>query len=262
MIAQLLVALLVVPANPPVITTCAAPPYAVAHRGGDEMAGENTLLAFRTAAEQAGVRTWETDVRFDAVGTPVILHDATVDRTTPATGEIADLQASGTVRIATDDGQLLPTLWEVLNLAKDKSARVLLELKVMPANAAQWAALFNRIDITIGRDQVTMISFDKAILDAVHERDVSIRTGLLDNWGDPGTATILAYGQSFVKYAPAYTKARVASWRAAGLELFAWTVDSPADWPRLVNYPVDGMITDKPLAYAGWLKTVCGTGVS
>jgi glycerophosphoryl diester phosphodiesterase len=240
-------------AAPPPIITCGDLPTAVAHRGGDELYTENTLLAFQSS----GATIWETDVRFDSVNVPVILHDPTVDRTTPATGKIADLQASGTVRIPTDDGQQIPTLWEILDAADKAGARVLLELKVMPASPVQWNALFNRIDITIGRSRVTLASFDTAVLDAVRDRDPTMATAWIDEWGDPGTAAILAQGQAYLKYAPAFTKARYAAWHAAGVELYAWTVDNPLDWPRLVNYPVDALITDKPLALAAWLRLRC-----
>jgi hypothetical protein len=82
-------------------------------------------------------------------------------------------------------------------------------------------------------------------------------TAWIDEWGDPGVPAILAQGQAYLKYAPAFTKPRFTAWRAAGIELYAWTVDNPVEWPRLVNYPVDGLVTDKPLALAAWLRLRC-----
>jgi glycerophosphoryl diester phosphodiesterase len=243
-------------ATPPAVS-CTNLPADVAHRGGNEMYTENTLLAFDSAYQLAGATIWETDLQFDSKNVGVILHDPTVDRTTPLTGAIKDLQASGTVRIPTDDGQQIPTEWEVLNLAQQRGARVLLELKVMPANATQWSNFWNRIDITVTRAAITIASFDTATLAAVHSRDPSVRTALVQQSGYISAADVLAQGQSFEKYGPSYTIDRFTEWHAAGIELFAWTLDDPLDWPRLVNYPVDGIITDKPLAYAGWLRMVC-----
>lgn len=248
-------------ATPPAIS-CTHPPAVVAHRGGNEMFTENTLLAFQSATLQAGALIWETDVHFDKTNVPVILHDDTVDRTSPATGAIAALQASGSVRIATDDGQQIPTEWEVLNLADQLGARVLLELKVMPANPAQWNNFWNRIDITLGRARVVVASFDTATLDAVREQDPNQRTALIDETGYISAADVLAQGQSFEKQASSYTKARFDEWHAAGIELFGWTANDPLDWPRLTNYPLDGLITDHPLAYAGWLKARCPSSTS
>ena len=242
------------------LPNCTNPPAVVAHRGGNEMFTENTLGAFDTAYRLAGAHTWETDVRFDAKNVPVILHDDTVDRTTPATGKIADLQASGSVRIPTDDGQQIPTVWETLNLAASRGARVLLELKVMPANSAQWGNLWNRIDITVGRPAVTLASFDTATLDAVRAQDPTVRTALIQGSGYISAADVLAQGQSFEKQGTSITQTRYDEWHAAGIELFAWTLDDPtADgWVRMLKYPVDGMITDKPLALSAWLTEQCG----
>lgn len=253
--------LLVVPSSaaaaPTPITTCDRLPAVIAHRGGDELWTENTLEAFASAHQLAGATIWETDVRFDVAGIPVILHDATVDRTSPASGDIAGMQASGSIRVLTDDGQQIPTLWELLDLARQVGGvRVLLELKVAPT-AAQWATVLNRIDLTVGRAAVTFTSFDTAVLAEARLRAPDVATAWIDQWYDPGAAAILAQGVTYVKYAPAFTLARYQAWHAAGITLYAWTVDAPTEWPRLVNYPVDGVITDKPLALSAWLRLRC-----
>lgn len=238
---------------------CNNPPAIVAHRGGNEMFTENTLGAFASAFNLAGAKVWETDVRFDVNNVPVILHDATVDRTTPEAGSIAELTAAGSARIPTDDGQQIPTEWEVLNQANVMGARVLLELKVMPANSAQWGNFINRIDITVGRPAITVASFDTATLAQVRSRYPDVRTALIQGSGYISAADVLAQGASFEKQGSSYTKARFDEWHAAGIELYAWTLDDPVadSWARLVSYPVDGVITDKPLAYRGWLTTQC-----
>lgn len=241
---------------------CSSLPIVIAHRGGTELHAENSLAAFDSAYRRGGSRLWETDVRFDAAGVPVILHDATLNRTTPRTGRIAKTQASGAHRVKLDDGQNLPTLWELLNLAKHDGARTLLELKVMPASAKQWAAFFNRIDITTGRSRVTVTSFDRTVLAAVRKHDPKIKTAWIDGWGNPGVAAITAQGATYMKYHPAMTKARFTAWHAAGITIFAWTVDSPAGWAREAGYPVDGIITDKPIAYRDWLTATCGATVA
>jgi glycerophosphoryl diester phosphodiesterase len=244
----------------PPVTQCADLPEVIAHRGGNELWTENTLLAFDTATRLAGSTTWETDVRFDVDDVPVILHDATVDRTTPMTGNIADLHATGATRIGTDDGQQIPTEWELLNQALAyPSVRVLLELKVLPANGLQWWRFFDRIDTTIGRDRVTVASFDTATISAVKAQDPTIKTALVQGSGYISAADVLAQGTEFEKYGPSYTIARFAEWHAAGIRLDAWTLDDPVvdSWVRLANYPVDGFITDKPLAVSAWFREVC-----
>lgn len=55
-------------------------PVIFAHRGASAYAPENTLAAFRLAAEQ-GVEAIELDAKLTADGEVVVIHDMTVDRT-------------------------------------------------------------------------------------------------------------------------------------------------------------------------------------
>ena len=60
-------------------------PAWVAHRGAGKLAPENTLAAFRLGARH-GYRMFECDVKLSADGTPFLLHDDKLDRTTDGTG--------------------------------------------------------------------------------------------------------------------------------------------------------------------------------
>lgn len=63
-------------------------PKIVAHRGGGRLAPENTLAAIRLGAA-LGFRGVEFDVMLAGDGTPVLMHDETLARTTGARGEVA-----------------------------------------------------------------------------------------------------------------------------------------------------------------------------
>ena len=69
----------------------AGAPLLVAHRGGARLAPENTLSAFQQAVELWRADVLEMDVRLSADGVVVVIHDATVDRTTDGTGRVAEL---------------------------------------------------------------------------------------------------------------------------------------------------------------------------
>src|SRR3989344_5760406 len=56
-------------------------PRWIAHRGAGKLAPENTLTAFRLGA-QHGYRMFECDAKLSADGVPILMHDATLDRTT------------------------------------------------------------------------------------------------------------------------------------------------------------------------------------
>ena len=69
----------------------AGAPIFAAHRGGAGLAPENTIEAFRSAVEAWGADMLELDVRLSGDGEVVVIHDATVDRTTDGEGPVADL---------------------------------------------------------------------------------------------------------------------------------------------------------------------------
>src|SRR5690242_20566049 len=80
------------------------PPYAppaalvIAHRGGAALWPENTLVAFRNAVA-LGADVLELDVRATADGRLVVVHDATVDRTTDGRGAVATLTLAEVQRL-------------------------------------------------------------------------------------------------------------------------------------------------------------------
>ncbi len=133
----------------------------IAHRGAASLAPENTLAAARKAHE-LGADLWECDVRFTKDGLPILMHDATLRRTTdvyrrfPTRGpwwvhlftleEIDRLDASswfnevdpfGQIRagaVSPEEregyrGEPVPTLKEALRFTKERGWRVNLELK-------------------------------------------------------------------------------------------------------------------------------------
>lgn len=107
----------------------------VAHRGAMMEKPENTMPAFQRAYE-LGVDIVEVDVRTSRDGHLFVLHDATLDRTTNATGpasqltlvELQSLDAGSWFHPAYA-GETIPTLRQVLEWARAKDLQVLLDLK-------------------------------------------------------------------------------------------------------------------------------------
>ncbi|HET7042938.1 MAG TPA: glycerophosphodiester phosphodiesterase family protein, partial [Gemmatimonadales bacterium] len=96
----------------------------IGHRGAAGHAPENTFAAFDKGIE-LGVDGVETDIRATKDGTLILLHDATVDRTTDGTGPIAEMTLEEAERLNAaarfKDGQhdfgvqRIPTLDDFLN---------------------------------------------------------------------------------------------------------------------------------------------------
>ena len=93
-----------------------------AHRGAMATHPENTISAFRAAVE-AGAQMVELDVWLTADREMVVMHDATVDRTTNGTGKIVDFTLAeikkldaGSWKSNEFEGEKVPTFEEVLHV--------------------------------------------------------------------------------------------------------------------------------------------------
>ena len=98
----------------------------IAHRGASLIAPENTLLAFRLAAE-LGADAIELDVKLTADGHAVIHHDRTLDRTTDGSGPLSaktleELQRldAGSHLDLKFSGESIPTLRQVFHEIGDR----------------------------------------------------------------------------------------------------------------------------------------------
>jgi glycerophosphoryl diester phosphodiesterase len=235
-----------------------------AHRGGAALWPENSLRAFRGAIA-LGVDALEFDVHLTADGEAVVIHDATLDRTTTGLGpvraltlaEVTALRLRDRAGAPTDDR--VPTLGEVLDLARDVPMQVLPEIK-LDAERGAYPEVERRVVESLrargllGRASVQ--SFDAATLRRVRALEPAARTMLL-----VGRARLQAHGGSAadaVRWAVEIGAADlgmdhrfidaavVAAARAARVRLAAWTVNDAADVRRMGALGVDLVMSDRP----------------
>ncbi|AXV77273.1 MULTISPECIES: glycerophosphodiester phosphodiesterase [Ralstonia solanacearum species complex] len=113
-------------------------PRAIAHRGAGKLAPENTLAAFRHGAS-FGYRMFEFDVKLSGDGVAVLLHDATLERTTSghgridalSFGQIAQLDA-GSWHSPAFAGEPVPTLAAVARYLRANGFLANIEIKPVP----------------------------------------------------------------------------------------------------------------------------------
>ena len=98
-----------------------------AHRGAMCHAPENTLPAFEIAIEHGTYRI-ECDVRRTSDGHLILMHDATVDRTTGGEGQVAEKSLHEIKELRADGDIQIPTFTEALECAKGRT-KLLVELK-------------------------------------------------------------------------------------------------------------------------------------
>ncbi|HZM63751.1 MAG TPA: glycerophosphodiester phosphodiesterase family protein, partial [Candidatus Saccharimonadales bacterium] len=122
----------------------------IAHRGFSSKAPENTVAAFDLAFN-SGFTNIELDVQLTADGTPVVIHDGTVDRTTNGIGSVASMTYAQLAELDAGswfdrsfEGEKVPSLEAVLGRYAGK-IHLHLELKSEQPDLAQnVAALLRR----------------------------------------------------------------------------------------------------------------------
>ena len=178
------------------------------------------------------------------------------------------------------DGTRIPTLASVFELVRGLGVELNIEIKTSPESPGHTAAPEVFADAVVAAVQgsgmasrVTVQSFDWRTLQRVQERAPSLRTSYLSaeqRWldnvqrGRPGASPWAAgldvddHGGSLPRlvhaaggaiWSPYHREvdaARIGEAHALGLEVIVWTVNDPAEVPRLVQLGVDGIITDYP----------------
>lgn len=246
-------------------------PLIIAHRGFSAVAPENTLPAFDRALA-TGATMVELDYRVTRDGVPVVIHDATLDRTTDAktrwgrrrlkvanrtSTELAELDAGSWFGTEFADTRI-PTLAEALDLIHQRGGVTLIERKT--GDAAACAALLQERNLV---HAVVIQAFDWEYLSAMHEllpeqvlgalgppdiwegRTLS-RSGkvLTPEWIDRAAL----HGIRVVGWNRHVTAEAVAHAHEAGLMVWIYTVDDTKTARALLDLGVDGLITNNPSA--------------
>lgn len=160
----------------------------VAHRGYSTDAPENTLSAYRLAKKK-GFACVECDVSFTSDGYAVLLHDASVDRTSDGTGNISDMTLSqaraldfGSWKSAKYAGEKIPTFDEFIVLCKRLGLHPYIELKA--GTEEQIKSLVNVVRRAGMNGKITWISFDLKCLEYIKAVDAKARLGYVTYYID------------------------------------------------------------------------------
>ena len=206
----------------------------IAHRGASAAAPENTLAAFRLAAD-LGADAVELDVRRTVDGQLVVIHDASVDRTTDGTGRVAALTLDQLRRFDAGRkfgppfrGERIPLLSKVFEAL---GGRLLVDVEVKAAGVE--AALLDLIKKMQMVDSVLISSFDAQVVAHVRDLAPEMPAGLLQS-------------TAYLPEVTALTADVVASCRSHGLRVITWTVRTEEEARQALRVGVDGIIADDP----------------
>ena len=251
----------------------AARPFIHAHRGGSLEFGkptypENTLPAFRASAFRGFVL--ELDVKLTKDLVPVVIHDATLDRTTPCSGQVksftfAELRAGcpsdilGTganfVQLAAGDSRRapIPKLTEVLALGRFTGARLNLEIKNQPGDPDfdQPPDYADRVIDVIKQSgfppsRLIIQSFWPPNLDRAKALLPDAETSFLA-LGGGNPAAVDERGDDWLSAQWPFAADTIADAHARGLRVVPYTIDARDDIAAAVTAGVDELITNDPL---------------
>ncbi len=231
----------------------------IAHRGDSLHAPEQTFAAYELAVER-GADMIEADVRRTRDNRLVMLHDATLERTTSGRGPVADIDFADLRRLDAGSwfdprfaGQIVPTLDELFDLAERLDVDLCLEVKSDGDGAASGLALEVAGEIRRrGRlDRDVLSSFDQGALRTARLAypGLSLAPDRLPERGQSTAADLIAQasaiGATIIQHHHADLDATiVAGCHAADLAVWPWPTTAHADIERSHGLGVDALMGD------------------
>jgi glycerophosphoryl diester phosphodiesterase len=274
------------------VAACATPFDLQGHRGTRGLRPENTLPAFAKALE-IGVDTLELDTNVTRDGMVVVMHDRRLNPDVArgpdgqwvsppglAIHQLTYAELSrydvGRLRPGSDyakefpdqvaiDGTHAPRLSDVFALVRaqgDRRVRFNIETKISPKAPDESPPpeefarrLVDEIRAAGMQRRSTIESFDWRTLAVVQRIAPEIPAVYLTYKMDDAVAKVRdAGGKIWSPFYKDVDEAKIREAHAAGIEVVVWTVNDPADMKRMVEWGVDGLITDRPDIFHRELK--------
>lgn len=230
-----------------------------AHRGASAYAPENTLPAFQLAKEMHSDGI-ECDIHLTSDGVLVVCHDDDIARTSNGSGSIAAMTLSELKRYDFGchfspgfSGTRIPTLDELLELVHDM-AIINIECKgPLPTGRHMDEALEKLYDALVRFDCVERAIMSTFLWDwAKRSKELhpNLRTALLyGNRLSPDETLNAAHrhmADAMHPHLEHLDKEAVDACMSKGIDVNAWTIDSPEQIERAIAMEITGLITDVP----------------
>jgi len=235
-------------------------PLVIAHRGDSAHRPENTLAAFASALE-IGAAIAEFDVHLTRDGEVVVIHDATLDRTTNGHGAVRNMTLAEIRRFSAGyparfgsayPGERVPTLGEALGLLRER-AQAMIEIKpeavTNDAEGGIEAHVVEEVRKARMEKEVALISFDRRALMRCRTLAPEILRGHLFERGQPGD---MLTGAREVASELVMPEKRLLSdelrdrAREAGVKVATWVVDDIEELRRLMRFELYGVGSNRP----------------
>ncbi len=230
-------------------------PRLIAHRCGGVLAPENTLAGLRVAAER-GYRGVEFDVMLSADGTPVLIHDETLERTTDGRGRVAETSDAELARLdaggwygAQFAGEPIPAFGDAAELCLALGLRANVEIKPsrgVEAVTGQKVAAQAR-ELWSGCAPPLLSSFSVEALAAARDAAPELPRGLLVDQPPPDwPALCRSLGCVSLHCSRRHFSLRLLEEaQSAAVPLLVYTVNDSEDAAQLLRQGVTGVFTDR-----------------
>ena len=234
-------------------------PTVIAHRGFSAIAPENTLPAFQNAID-AGADMIEFDIRLTRDKQFIVIHDATLERTTNGRGivenhTLSELQTldAGSWFGREFAGTVLPSLGETLSLCRN---RILVNIEVKTEIQDdlcldQLADLVGtQVEALCATRSVVISSYTRRIITSLRDRQEHLTTALLSD--QPSTHEAITKLACVSGATALHIPHRLASSslaeraQQAGLLSAVHTVNETTDMEKLIGFGFDALFTDHP----------------
>jgi glycerophosphoryl diester phosphodiesterase len=232
-------------------------PTIFAHRGSSAYAPENTLAAFELAVRQ-NANAIEIDVKLSSDGHVIVIHDASVNRTTDGEGQVSELTLASLKSLDAgckyDNsfcGEKIPTLDEVFESVGVKTFTNV-ELTNYATPKDQLPEKVAQIVQSHGmQDRVLFSSFNPFSLRKIHNILPNIPIGLLSLPGIAGTLS-RSFLVRWLPYKALHPDVRstsrnlIARFQKRGNRIHTYTVNHPEDMEKFFKWGINGIFTDDP----------------
>lgn len=214
----------------------------VGHRGAAAYALENTAASFAKAIE-LGADMIEFDVRESLDGEFMVVHDTHLGRISPYRNVVRRTHSRVLKSIELHQQQRLLTLSEACQ-AIPPEISLMVEIKAVRG--------FDRIAALMAaeskRREVLLTSFDLSVLKALQVFPAKLRLGVVaKTFGAVSRAQKMGieFSSACLDY-HSLNGSAVVRLKNEGRKVFAWTVDRRPDIERMLEYEVDGVVSNRP----------------
>jgi glycerophosphoryl diester phosphodiesterase len=223
-------------------------PRIVAHRGGGTFAPENTLGAIRYGAS-LGFKGVEFDVMLAGDGTPVLIHDETVDRTTNGRGEVPKMTYEELSRLKIEKNERIPKYEEAARLCRELGIWANVEIKPAKGHERATGEAVACMTRELWRGAAlppVLSSFSVEALEAARDAAPELPRGYLvdkipHDWR--GAMQRLGCVALHCNY-KSLTEKLAGEIHGAGHAILLWTVNEPEIARQMFAFGADCLVTD------------------